>query len=93
MDFPAEYSSWRDPHEGLWIDHARFRQLFLVLTPWGASEMGDALAKRCFRVSVFICHDVILEVNTKYSSLIAIILAITNFKIGNILRLDNHYMR
>lgn len=51
VDYPAEYSSWRDPHEGIWIDALRFQQLFFVLTPWGASEMGEALAERCFRVS------------------------------------------
>eukprot|EP00111_Clytia_hemisphaerica_P005802 TCONS_00016792-protein len=50
VDYPAEYSSWRDPHEGIWIDALRFQQLFFVLTPWGASEMGEALAERCFRV-------------------------------------------
>ena len=54
VDFPAEYSSWRDPHEGIWIDALRFQQLFLVLTPWGASEMGEALAERCFRVSTIL---------------------------------------
>jgi len=57
IEFPAEYSSWRDPHEGIWIDSIRFQQLFFILTPWGASEMGESLAKRCFRVSSCLFYD------------------------------------
>ena len=45
-----EYNSWRDPHEGIWIDCPRFQHLFLTITPWGGGEMSDTLARRCFKV-------------------------------------------
>lgn len=50
---PTEYSSWKDPHEGIWIDSERFQLLFNALTSWGEGDYADPLASRCFRVSCF----------------------------------------
>lgn len=47
---PSEHNSWRDPHEGIWIDNQRFQDLFSALSPWGVGEMSDVLANRCFKV-------------------------------------------
>ena len=47
----AEYSSWKDPHEEIWIDCERFQELFSNLCPWGGGEMSDTLARRCFLVN------------------------------------------
>ena len=47
-----EHSSWKDPHEGIWIDCERFQSLFATLTPWGEGDYSDALGTRCFRVII-----------------------------------------
>ena len=49
----VEHSSWKDPHEGIWIDCERFQSLFAALTPWGEGDYSDALGTRCFRVIIY----------------------------------------
>lgn len=47
----TEHCTWKDPHEGIWIDLARFQQLFEFLTPFGGGDMSEILAERCFRIA------------------------------------------
>lgn len=56
---PSEHNSWRDPHEGIWIDNQRFQDLFSALSPWGVGEMSDVLANRCFKVVDTKCEGII----------------------------------
>ena len=48
----VEHCTWKDPHEGIWIDVERFRLLFTSLTPFGVADDMNTMATRTFRVSL-----------------------------------------